>query len=99
MTSDSDNQIIVVDDHFKSLLISHKDPLDIIRKCMPDLVRKLDLEPVMDYVIAGDLLSEDKIDEYEQKKEEMNGQRQQVNRWFLRRIVLKENIQVNPVIV
>ena len=83
-----------MDDHFKSLLFSHKDARDIVRKCMPDLVKKLDLEPVLDHVIAADVLSEDNIDEYEQKKDEMNNQQQQLNRWFLRRIVLKGSSQV-----
>lgn len=80
-------------DSFKSLLFLHKDPRGIIRKCMPDLVKKLDLEPVLDHVIAADVLSDDNIDEYERKKDEMN-KHQEVNRWFLRRIVLKGSNQV-----
>ena len=59
---------------------------------MPDLIMKLDLEPVLDHLIAADVLSEDSVGEYEQKKDEMNNQ--QLNRWFLRRIILKESSQV-----
>ena len=83
-----------MDGTLKSLLSLHKDPREVIRKCMPDLVKKLDLEPVLDHVIAGDALSDDDIDEYEKKKDEMNNQQQQVNRWFLRRIVLKGSKEV-----
>ena len=79
-----------MDDNFKSLFL-HNDPREIIRKCMPDLVRKLDLEPVLDHVIAADVLSQDIIDEYEERKD---SQQQVVNRWFLRRIVLKGSTQV-----
>ena len=81
-----------MDDDFKSLLFLHSDPREIIRKCMPALVKKLDLEPVLDHVIAADVLSEDNIDEYEERKD--SEQQQAVNRWFLRRIVLKGNSQV-----
>ena len=59
---------------------------------MPDLVMKLDLEPVLDHLIAADVLSEDSVAEYEQKKDKMNNQ--QLNKWFLRRIILKESSQV-----
>ena len=76
-------------DEFKSLVESHKDALDVVRQCMPDLIKKLDLEPVLDHVIAADVLSEDMIDEYKQKKDDINIQQQQLNRWFLRKIVLK----------
>ena len=81
-------------DEFKSLVESHKDALDVVRQCMPDLVIKLDLEPVLDHVIAANVLSEDSIDEYEQKKDDINSQQRQLNRWFLRRIVLKGSNQV-----
>ena len=81
-------------DEFKSLVESHKDALDVVRQCMPDLVMKLDLEPVLDHVIAANVLSEDIIDEYEQKKDDINSQQRQLNRWFLRRIVLKGSNQV-----
>ena len=81
-----------MDNDFKSLLFLHNDPRDIIRKCMPDLVKKLDLEPVLDHIIAVDVLSEDTIDEYEERKDSQ--QQQAVNRWFLRRIVLKGSSQV-----
>ena len=86
-----------MDNDFKSLLFLHNDPRDIIRKCMPDLVKKLDLEPVLDHIIAVDVLSEDTIDEYEERKD--SEQQQAVNRWFLRRIVLKGSSQGNYVIV
>ena len=86
-----------MDDDFKSLLLLHSDPREIIRKCMPDLVKKLDLEPVLDHVIAADVLSDDHIDEYEMKKGVE--QQQTVNRWFLRRIVLKGSSQVCYVMV
>ena len=76
-------------DEFKSLVESHKDVLDVVRQCMLDLVKKLDLEPVLDHVIAADVLSEDMIDEYKQKNDDINIQQQQLNRWFLRKIVLK----------
>ena len=72
--------------------MSHVDAWGIVRQCMPDLVMKLDLEPVLDHLIAADVLSEDSVGEYEQKKDEMNNQ--QLNRWFLRRIILKESSQV-----
>ena len=81
-------------DEFKSLVESHKDALDVVRQCMPDLVIKLDLEPVLDHVIATNVLSQDIIDEYEQKKDDINSQQRQLNRWFLRRIVLKGSNQV-----
>ena len=81
-------------DEFKSLVESHKDALDVVRQCMPDLVIKLDLEPALDHVIAANVLSEDIIDEYEQKKDDINSQQRQLNRWFLRRIVLKGSNQV-----
>ena len=81
-------------DEFKSLVESHKDALDVVRQCMPDLVIKLDLEPVLDHMISANVLSEDSIDEYEQKKDNINSQQRQLNRWFLRRIVLKESNQV-----
>ena len=83
-----------MDDNFKSLVESHKDALEIVRRCMPDLVKKLDLEPVLDHVIAADVLSGDIIDEYEQKRDDINIHQQQLNRWFLRRIVLKGSNQV-----
>ena len=81
-------------DEFKSLVESHKDALDVVRQCMPDLVKKLDLEPVLDHLISANVLSEDSIDEYEQKKDDINSQQRHLNRWFLRRIVLKESNQV-----
>ena len=81
-------------DEFKSLVESHKDALDVVRQCMPDLVIKLDLEPVLDHMISANVLSEDSIDEYEQKKDNINSQQRQLNRWFLRRIVLKGSNQV-----
>ena len=72
--------------------MSHVDAWGIVRRCMPDLVMKLNLEPVLDHLIAADVLSEDSVGEYEQKKDEMNNQ--QLNRWFLRRIIVKESSQV-----
>lgn len=78
-----------MDDDFKSLLHLHNDPRDVIRKCMPSLVKKLDLEPVLDHMIVSDVLSEDAIDEYEEKKDKL--EQQPLNRWFLRRIVLKSS--------
>lgn len=83
-----------MEDNFKSLLLSNPDPRDVIRRCMPDFVKNLDLEPVLDHVIAEGVLAEDTIDEYEDKKDKVNNQRQPLNRWFLRRIVLKESNEV-----
>ena len=81
-----------MEDNFKSLLYSHEEPRDIIRKCMPDLVKRLDLDPALDHVIAGDAISEDTIDEYEKKKDSCQGK--DLNRWFLRRFVLKGSSKV-----
>ena len=83
-----------MDDNLESLLLTHSDVCDIVCKCMPELVKKLDLEPVLDHLIATDVLSVDSVNEYEQKKDGINNQQQQLNRWFLRRIVLKGSKQV-----
>ena len=55
-------------DKYKSLVFSHAAPCDVICKCMPDLVRRLDLESVMDHIIPTDLLTKDELKEYEEKK-------------------------------
>ena len=85
-----------MEDDFQSLLCSYEEPRDIIRKCMPDLVKKLELDPVLDYVIAGEAISADTIVKYEEKKDSC--QRRDLNRWFLRRFVLTGNSEVICVI-
>ena len=81
-----------MEDEYKSLVLSHDAPGDVIRKCMPELVRRLDLESVMDHMMSTDLLTKDELDEYEEKKKTMA--QKQLNRWFLRHIVLKGNNKV-----
>jgi len=83
-----------MEDNFKTLLFTHKEPRNVVRSCLPELVKKLDLEPVLDHVIAADVLTEENIDQYELKKDEPNHQQQLINRWFLRRIVLKGSDEV-----
>lgn len=86
-----------MDDIFESRVLSHTDVCGIVRQCMPDLVKKLDLEPVLDHLIAANVLSKDDIVEYEKEKDKhgmTNQQQQQLNRWFLRRKVLTGSNQV-----
>ena len=86
-----------MEDDYKSLLFSHDAPCDVIRKCMPELVRRLDLESVMDHIIPTDLLTKDELKEYEEKKKTMV--QKQLKRWFLRNIVLKGSNKVLMVYV
>ena len=90
-----------MEDEYKSLLYSHNAPRDAIQKCMPELVRRLDLESVMDHMMSTDLLTDDQLEEYEEKKKVMvpnkraNEVPRQLNRWFLRNVVLKGEDEVH----
>ena len=81
-----------MEDEYKSLVFSHAAPCDVIRKCMPELVKRLDLESVMDHMIPTDLLTKDELKGYEEKKKMIVPR--QLNRWFLRNIVLKGSNEV-----
>ena len=81
-----------MEDKYKSLVFLHATPRDVIRKCMSELVRRLDLESVMDHIMPTDLLTKDELKEYEEKKETMV--QKELNRWFLRNIVLKGSNEV-----
>ena len=82
-----------MEDDYKALVFSNDAPCDIIRKCMPELVRRLDLESAMDHIMSTELLRNDELEEYEEKKKTMV-EAKQLNRWFLRNVVLKGSNQV-----
>ena len=82
-----------MEDEFKGLVFSHDGPCDVIRKCMPELVRRLNLECAMDHIMSTELLTNDDIKEYEEKKKLMV-EGKQLNGWFLRNVVLKGSNQV-----
>ena len=82
-----------MEDEFKRLVFSHDAPCDVIRKCMPELVRRLNLECAMDHIMSTELLTNDDLKEYEGKKKTMV-ERKQLNGWFLRNFVLKGSNQV-----
>lgn len=77
---------------YKSLLFSHDAPCDVIRKSMPELVRRLDLEAIMDHMMTTEYLTNNELKEYEEKKGTMV--QKQLNRWFLRSVVLKGSNEV-----
>jgi len=59
---------------------------------MPELVKRLDLKSAMDHIMTAEFLTNDELKEYEEK--EIMMQQKQLNRWFLRNIVLKGNNEV-----
>lgn len=87
-----------MEDEYKSLLFSHNAPRDVIRKCMPEFVRRLDLESAMDHIMSTELLTNEELEEYEEKKKTMI-ERKKLNEWFLRNVVLKGSNKVGMYII
>ena len=50
-----------MEDEFKGLVYSHGAPCDVIRKCMPELVWRLNLECAMDHIMSTELLTNDAV--------------------------------------
>ena len=82
-----------MDVEYELLVFSHDAPCDVIRKCMPELVRRLDLESAMDHIMSTELLTNDELKEYEEKKKTIP-EKKQLNGWFLRNVVLKGSNKV-----
>ena len=65
---------------------------DIIKTLTPDLVKKLDLNPMLDHFIASGVLSDNTVEEFENNSAKLT--QRNLNRWFLRNVLSKGNLQV-----
>ena len=69
---------------------------EIIQKLTPDLVKKLDLNPMLDHFIASGVLPESAVEEFESNSTKLT--QRNLNRWFLRNVLSKGNLQVSTYI-
>ena len=65
---------------------------EIIKKLTPELVKVLDLNPMLDHLTASGVLPDNIVEEFEQNSATMSPRN--LNRWFLRNVLSKGNLQV-----
>jgi len=65
---------------------------EMIKKLTPHLVKALDLNPMMDQFIASGVLPDSTVEEFENNSTSMTPRN--LNRWFLRNVLPKGNLQV-----
>ena len=65
---------------------------DIIKTLTPDLVKKLDLNPMLDHFITSGVLPDNTVEVFENNSAKLT--QRNLNRWFLRNVLSKGNLQV-----
>ena len=65
---------------------------EIIQKLTPELVKKLNLNPMLDHFIASRVLPQNAVEEFESNSTKLT--QRNLNRWFLRNILSKGDHQV-----
>ena len=65
---------------------------EIVKKLTPQLVKKLDLNPMLDHFIASRVLLDNTVEEFENNSTTLT--QRNLNRWFLRNVLSKGNLQV-----
>ena len=65
---------------------------EMIQKLTPELVKKLDLNPMLDYFITSGVLPDNAVVEFESNSTKLT--QRNLNRWFLRNVLSKGNLQV-----
>ena len=65
---------------------------EIVKKLTPELVKKLDLNPMLDHLIASAVLADNIVTEFEENSAKMAPKN--LNRWFLRNVLRGGDLQV-----
>ena len=65
---------------------------EIIKNLTPELVKVLDLNPMLDHLTGSGVLPDNIVEEFEQNSVTMS--QRNLNRWFLRNVLSKGNLQV-----
>ena len=65
---------------------------EIVKKLTPELVKKLDLNPMLDHFTASAVLADNIVTEFEDNSAKMTPKN--LNRWFLRNVLRGGDLQV-----